>query len=382
MSARNGPIDCLRGFSILAVLVTHNAMPAFGLSEPKFTTILTNGIYGVAIFFVISGFLITQTVIARFGSLASIRIDQFYVLRVGRIVPCLVAFVIIYYLLLVAGIPAFVPQDFSVFTGSVRALLNLQYNEYYLTTSNLPGIYPFTPLWSISIEETFYLLFPIVCFFAKSDKVAFAISLLVIAVGVSSRLGQGLIFHFWGAADLLALGCLCAICVDHMSAKLRARTGWPIILAGVLVIGYAYCFMRYYSYPAWGPTVAGMGAALVIVGSSLRPSVAIPGFQIGHFVAAPFKIMGRMSLELYVFHAMINQLTLFGGVSNIYARCLILLLICGLLEAFVFSPLNRHIRRFYFDRTGLAQARQSPARDLVLVPQISGAISPRMRRDR
>ncbi|MFX9093447.1 acyltransferase family protein, partial [Acinetobacter baumannii] len=82
---------------ILLVLVLH-----FSLSYPLTTSALNNilapnfiheitrnGNYGVTIFFVISGFLITATTIDRFGALNKIRLDDFYSLRIARILPCL-----------------------------------------------------------------------------------------------------------------------------------------------------------------------------------------------------------------------------------------------------------------------------------------------------
>ena len=100
---RNYKIDLLRGISILLVLLHHFNIPyklhdtflgvqVFG--ESFSTLIARNGNYGVTMFFVISGFLITQHTLQRSGTLAEIKLKDFYIRRIARIFPCLVLLVV------------------------------------------------------------------------------------------------------------------------------------------------------------------------------------------------------------------------------------------------------------------------------------------------
>ncbi|HSY26345.1 MAG TPA: acyltransferase family protein [Burkholderiaceae bacterium] len=95
---RNSQVDFLRGVAILLVLLLHFTL-AFGMKNSPFEWVLGpkwaralifNGNYGVTLFFVISGYLITSMSLSRWGTLEKIRPRLFYTYRFARIAPCLV----------------------------------------------------------------------------------------------------------------------------------------------------------------------------------------------------------------------------------------------------------------------------------------------------
>src|SRR5579863_9157784 len=96
-------IDVLRGLSIIAVVLHHinmrmllNDVPVQKLLPTQLDKILFwNGANGVAVFFTISGFLITTTALRRWNSLAELDIPSFYRLRFARIAPLLLALLLI-----------------------------------------------------------------------------------------------------------------------------------------------------------------------------------------------------------------------------------------------------------------------------------------------
>ncbi|MBV8802193.1 MAG: acyltransferase [Gammaproteobacteria bacterium] len=109
-------IDFLRGLAILAVILLHikirlpfdkSEMGEF-LSPAVSKIFFASGYYGVIVFFVISGFLITTSAINRWGSINNIRYDQFYLIRFARIVPCLMGLLIILSILDLVGIKDFI----------------------------------------------------------------------------------------------------------------------------------------------------------------------------------------------------------------------------------------------------------------------------------
>lgn len=169
LSERNRGIDALRGISILLVVFNH-----IGIRIPLMRTALASvlpswlidvvnwrGYEAVFIFFVISGFLITGMSLQRWGSLDRVVARGFYGRRFARIAPLLVMLVMVLSLMHLAGVTNFVIHrpDQSL-PGAIRAALGLHLNWYEGHTNWLPG--GWDVLWSLSIEEVFYLAFPII----------------------------------------------------------------------------------------------------------------------------------------------------------------------------------------------------------------------------
>ncbi|HEX7731069.1 MAG TPA: acyltransferase [Rhodanobacter sp.] len=169
-NARNPGIDLLRGLAIVLVVFNH-----LGLRIPLEKTALAavlpawllnrlnwNGYEAVYVFFVISGFLIAGNALRRWGSLAAIDARAFYARRFARIVPCLLALLAVLSALHLLGV-----QDYVIHHAGQslpRALLSalgLHLNWYEGRTGYLPGSWDV--LWSLSIEEAFYLGFPLAC---------------------------------------------------------------------------------------------------------------------------------------------------------------------------------------------------------------------------
>ncbi|MEO0339628.1 MAG: acyltransferase family protein, partial [Bacteroidota bacterium] len=113
---RNAGIDVIRGLCILAVILLHINIH-FQLSQsfikdilPKklFSLFFWSGYYGVVIFFTLSGFLITHSILKKWGSLATINVKKFYWFRAARILPLLFLVLLILSILHLAGVNGFV----------------------------------------------------------------------------------------------------------------------------------------------------------------------------------------------------------------------------------------------------------------------------------
>ncbi|MBD8872397.1 acyltransferase [Rhodanobacter sp. DHB23] len=169
-ASRNPGIDLLRGLAIVLVLFNHlgiripleksalaDVLPAWLLNRLNW-----NGYEAVYVFFVISGFLIAGNALRRWGSLAAIDAPAFYARRFARIMPCLLALLAVLSVLHLLGV-----QDYVIHRAGQslpRALLSalgLHLNWYEGRTGYLPGSWDV--LWSLSIEEAFYLGFPLAC---------------------------------------------------------------------------------------------------------------------------------------------------------------------------------------------------------------------------
>jgi peptidoglycan/LPS O-acetylase OafA/YrhL len=109
---RNARIDLLRGIAIVLVLFHHfniayrldGTVLARLLGWDAVRAVARNGNYGVTMFFVISGFLITSNAKRRWGALDSVKVREFYGMRVARIIPCLLLLLAVVNVLAWAGL--------------------------------------------------------------------------------------------------------------------------------------------------------------------------------------------------------------------------------------------------------------------------------------
>src|SRR5258708_2087172 len=137
---RNLWIDCLRGVSILSVLATHGLIPIATLlpfPEKYAISLVGNGYYGVAIFFVVSGFLITSNTLRRYGQLSAVDFGQFYAMRAARIMPLLLLFLAAMLALALLRIGGFIPPSWGLAFSGVYSALTFQYHLFYISVGNV-----------------------------------------------------------------------------------------------------------------------------------------------------------------------------------------------------------------------------------------------------
>ncbi|MDN5445684.1 MAG: acyltransferase, partial [Pseudomonadales bacterium] len=246
---RNYKIDILRGMSILLVLIHHFNIPYklhdtfLGIpigSENLSTLIARNGNYGVTMFFVISGFLITQHTLQRSGSLAQIKLKDFYIRRLARIMPCLVLLVTMVSVLGSLGLQPFINQspngvEVSYAVTVLSALsfwMNLLIIEYGWVN------YALGVLWSLSVEEVFYLAFPVLCLGFGRGKGFIVFLFAVIAYAPYFRalhFGEesgAYLYHYFSSFDGIAIGCLTAMYAQHFKAAIYN----PKVIVAVTVL--------------------------------------------------------------------------------------------------------------------------------------------------
>ena len=153
MTRRIPSLDGLRAVSIALVISWHSGFLGFGLRR------LDYGNLGVRIFFLISGFLITAILLEELTSAGRIDLRSFYVRRVARIIPAYWCFLATVALLVPTGLVA---ARYSEFIAAL-----LYYSNYVHVGLALVAT------WSLSVEEQFYLLWPItLVLFSVSGKTA------------------------------------------------------------------------------------------------------------------------------------------------------------------------------------------------------------------
>ncbi len=248
-------LDGLRFFAFFAVFVNH-AVVSLGFNSNNKTYIyvkenlLKNGDLGVSFFFVLSGFLITYLLLKEKETNGKINIKNFYIRRILRIWP--VYFLVVALCLLV--MPKFynhIPGNFpiGVTANIVNPWLYLGFagNFDYLINgiSNvLIGV-----LWSVSVEEQFYLFWcPVIAFIPR--KYLFPTFLLVISSSIAFRYfyakGSGMVikFHSLSSMSDLAIGAVIAYLSTIENVMHRFKRIPTYLIVFIYLVGFAILPLR------------------------------------------------------------------------------------------------------------------------------------------
>ncbi|HEX3880586.1 MAG TPA: acyltransferase, partial [Bryobacteraceae bacterium] len=240
-------VDLLRGLAILLVLLNHvnirlrGAHVPFsaGLPAQLTSSLFWNGQRGVQIFFAISGFLITSTSLRRWGALSKVSPLDFYRLRFARIAPLLFLLLTILTALHFAHVKYFVVSPKTGGIGSaLRAALTFRVNVLEANHGYLPANWDI--LWSLGVEEVFYLFFPLACRFLARRKILYVLLVCFVIAGPFARAVWSHGNEVWreysylGSMDAIALGCLTAITLS--SARITGRTSRFLAIAGSVLL--------------------------------------------------------------------------------------------------------------------------------------------------
>lgn len=313
--ARVAPIDLLRGVAILLVLLLHYSL-TYRLSRSPLAdwfgpdavrAVVNNGNYGVTMFFVVSGYLITSNTLRRFGSLGAVDVRAFYVMRAARILPPLLLAVSIIVTLGLLGVPMFGNSDggknlpLSYYFVAVGSVLTFTHNLLMQSVGYFN--YCLNIYWSLSVEEVFYLAFPVLCVLARRRALVVAMCLCAIAVGPIYRHvhADNELFFMYGYAacfDAIAFGCLAALLASVKRPSPRAAR-W-LGVAAVLALAASY-LAGIHGHEAFGFTAVAASTAVLVWCASA--STGAGWADAGGL--APLRWAGRHSYELYLFHIIV-----------------------------------------------------------------------------
>ena len=297
-------IDGLRAISVIAVLIYHSDLSFFG----KY--LFNGGFIGVDIFFIISGYLIGSIIINELKSTGKFSYKNFLTRRVRRILPVLFFIILAsltfsYFYLL--------PNDFVDLSKSILSSVLFGSNYYF---SFIGEVYdaieskylPFLHTWSLSVEEQFYIIFPIifVLIFRISNKnfvtILFFILLISFLFAYYSSINYP-IYNFYSLPSR-AWEILLGVILAHYEIKKR---GFPkiknklinnlIILAGFISILLSFYFfnedMLLPSYPTLIPL---LGTSILIVYAGNDDFVT-------KFLSNKIMVfLGLISYSLYLWH--------------------------------------------------------------------------------
>src|SRR5665213_2080007 len=188
-------IDCLRALAIFYVLMNHVNMRLLGTRPPYYHglpqqlvwSLVWQGQRGVQIFFAVSGFLIASTSIRRWGRLSKVRLRDFYLIRFARIAPLLLTLLAVLCILHALHVDHYVVSAKSGGLGrALLAALTLHVGWLEATKGYLPGNWDI--LWSLSVEEMFYLFFPLAARLLRKRWLFVALLVFFVMAGPFARM--------------------------------------------------------------------------------------------------------------------------------------------------------------------------------------------------
>ncbi|CAN5650334.1 acyltransferase family protein [soil metagenome] len=295
-------IDGLRAVAILAVVLYHARVPGF-----------EGGFVGVDVFFVISGYLITRNLLTEREETGRIALWAFWGRRVRRLAPALALVTVV---TLAASLLVLSPLEWRETAGDAIAstlyVSNLTFarraTDYFADGSSSL----FLHTWSLSVEEQFYVVWPILA--AVTMKVAVSVrrsgrGLLAagfLAVTVASfslsvlLTGRGTPWAFFSlptrAWQFAAAGALAAAASEASAPRwLRTPLGW----GGLAMIGWSIvAFDGLTAYPGRAAAVPTIGALLVIASGGITVRAGLDQL----LASRPAQLIGRVSYSWYLWH--------------------------------------------------------------------------------
>ena len=311
-------LDGLRGLAILLVLFSHwvNDLPQ------SLFPYGTSGWCGVDLFFVLSGFLITNGLLA--SKCSTNYFSAFYSKRLLRIFPVYYLALLAYFVLLPLCFPGIPGPD-----AYDRPFYWLYLNNWaaFLHLPNAPLIGHF---WSLAVEEQFYLVWPAVVLLASPRRLQ---QIAATCVVTAPLLRAALVLRHVGAEtiyrntfcrmDSLMLGVLCSLLLSDTLLRARLKRALPLLAASSalllstpwLLFGFKYQGHRMLTA---GVTMLDLGCACLLLCCVLAPN------RFSLLQTYPLRTLGRWSYGIYVYHLgfayMAHLLPVFG--SGIRRFCL------------------------------------------------------------
>ncbi len=292
-SAHRADIDGLRAIAVVAVLLFHASFTRF-----------SGGYVGVDVFFVISGFLITQIILRELAA-GQFSMTRFYARRVRRIFPALAATLLF---TLAVGVALLVPYRLEQLGNSVAAVSLFVSNILFWKTSGYFGAtaeqLPLLHTWSLAVEEQFYILYPLLLLAIHRFLGGRFRWWLCVAAVLSLMLGIYLTRANPAAAFYLAptrawqllCGALvaCNLVPAWRDARLREVEG----LAGLAaILASVVSYTPATPFPGVAALVPTLGAALVIHAGLSGETIV--GRVLG---VRPIAFVGAISYSLYLVH--------------------------------------------------------------------------------
>jgi peptidoglycan/LPS O-acetylase OafA/YrhL len=344
-------LDGLRAVAVMLVFIGHANLP----------TVVGAGT-GVTVFFFLSGYLITTLLRREHAQTGRVSVRDFYLRRALRILPPMYVFLIVAMVLTATGVVA------GRITWAGIAAAVLQYSNFIIVFGDSSDLIPGTGvLWSLAIEEHFYLVFPLL-YVALLTRLSRKSQGAAIAVLCAAALVWRCVLVYWLGGDYdrayygtdtrvdsLLGGCLLAVVANPMldRVKVRPARSLAVVVAGGLLVIAGEQLPGLLAATV-GPTVQVIGLGIVFTAILSTPRSAI-----GRLLDwRPMAKLGVLSYSFYLFHALILTVVRehlgLGTAATALLAFIVTLAVCQAVHMLVEQPLARVRRRLTHQRPSTA----------------------------
>lgn len=298
-------VQGIRGFALVLVLLCHASVPW-----------AEGGFVGLDVFFVLSGFLITGLILAEIDRTGTVSIVAFYARRARRLLPLAVTVLVV---ILAGALALFSSVRTEEVSGDVIAAALYVVNWRFMAQAvdyfafEDPSVSPVQHYWSLSVEEQFYLVWPLLVLGALTvarrrglghrGLLAVLVGTLTIgsfAYGVwfSEAAAQQAYFSTLARGWELGVGCALALILP---AGLRMPRALATLLSGGAIAALAWMTLTFRDdipYPGWYALVPTLAtAAWIVAGTAVTATAPIRLFSL-----PPLQYLGRISYAWYLWH--------------------------------------------------------------------------------
>lgn len=343
-------LDGVRALAVLAVVVYH--------FDPSW---LPGGFFGVDIFFVISGFLITGIVVREWEGTGHLDLARFWARRARRLLPAVIALLVMMVLISAVGAPDALARLRTDLPAALFYVTNwwfIFHKVSYFQASGRPSL--LLHLWSLAIEEQFYILWPLMLtLLLPRVKRLGRIAAGTATLALGSTVLMAVLFHpnadpsrvYFGTdthAQGLLIGCTMALILPQARLAVLRSPSWRIGgnllgVVGVVALGWMVFNLKDYERVTYGGGFLLVDlAAVAVVIAAVSPVT----FWASTLARQPLRWVGTRSYAIYLWHWPIQQLMRartdvpFGGVALFVLQVALILLAAELSYRFVEEPVR------------------------------------------
>jgi peptidoglycan/LPS O-acetylase OafA/YrhL len=332
----NRSLEGLRGVAAVLVVLAHTLPNAGGFT------------LGVDIFFVLSGFLITRLVAEELAQTGKLSLRRFYIRRGFRLFPALFVFLAVVLIWAQVFAPA---TGVGIVHSTVLSSLLYAENWHIVAVGGVGGAGmirdPAAQAWSLSVEEQFYLLWPVILMAAwrwKGQRAALVVAACGLTLAVAERFGLALfgasvVRVYMGSdtrADQLLAGCCVALLAQCRLLPRIPKPATIITSLGIVILALHPLPLVYQL------TATTCLASVLVAGLSQH--------ELWPLISAPARWLGQRSYALYLWHPFVavvffSQLHLGNGWAMLVCVLLTSVFLAHTTHRFIERPLREVGRR-------------------------------------